>query len=33
MYTRIERGESVCFPIYNERQKPVGWRFIGYTVD
>jgi hypothetical protein len=29
----LDRGESICFPVYDESRQPVGWWFIGYTVD
>jgi hypothetical protein len=31
----LGRGECVCFPIYDSREKnqPVGWYFIGNTID
>ncbi len=30
----LNRGECVCFPIYDEaRKSPVGWYFVGNTVD
>ena len=28
----LGRGECVCFPIYNQG-KPVGWYFVGNTID
>jgi hypothetical protein len=28
----LGRGESVCFPVY-ARGKPVGWYFVGNTID
>jgi hypothetical protein len=32
---QLGRGEAVCFPIYSAQtdQPPVGWYFVGYTVD
>ncbi len=30
---RLGRGESVCFPVYDESGKPVGWWFAGCTID
>jgi hypothetical protein len=29
----LDRGESICFPVYDESRQPVGWWFIGYAVD
>jgi len=29
----LGRGESVCFPVYDDNAKPCGWWFAGYTVD
>lgn len=29
----IGRGESVCFPFYDEEKQPLGWFFVGNTVD
>jgi hypothetical protein len=31
----LRRGEAVCFPLYaaRDRSKPIGWYFIGNTVD
>ena len=29
----IERGESVCFPVYDGSGKPIGWWFAGYSID
>jgi hypothetical protein len=31
--TELERGESVCFPYYNEKAIPLGWYFVGNTID
>jgi hypothetical protein len=31
--TRLGRGESVCFPVYDESGKAAGWWFVGCTVD
>ena len=28
----IDRGECVCFPIY-DLNTPIGWMFVGYTID
>jgi hypothetical protein len=28
----LDRGESVCFPVY-ENEQPVGWYFVGNTID
>lgn len=35
LYGMLGRGESICFPIYNDGDpsKPVGWCFVGYTID
>jgi hypothetical protein len=29
----LGRGESICFPVYDKNLQPVGWWFIGYTLD
>ena len=29
----LGRGDSVCFPIYNEAGRPCGWCFVGNTID
>ncbi len=29
----LDRGESVCFPIYDENGQPLGWCFVGNTID
>lgn len=31
----LERGECICFPIYDssEKDKPVSWYFVGNTID
>ncbi len=28
----LGRGECVCFPVY-ENCKPIGWYFVGNTID
>ena len=35
IYNSIDRGEAVCFPIFQSppSQQPIGWYFVGYTVD
>ncbi|HUE74654.1 MAG TPA: hypothetical protein VMP01_27550 [Pirellulaceae bacterium] len=35
IYNTIDRGEAVCFPIFERppSQQPIGWFFVGYTVD
>lgn len=29
----LGRGESVCFPVYDDASRPCGWWFVGYTID
>lgn len=29
---QIDRGQCVCFPVY-ERDQPCGWQFVGYSID
>src|SRR5262249_31726941 len=30
----LNRGESICFPMFSDdRSKPIGWFFVGNTVD
>jgi hypothetical protein len=29
----LGRGECICFPVYDDSSRPVGWQFLGYTVD
>ena len=29
----LNRGEAVCFPMYDRTGKPVGWYFVGNTID
>jgi hypothetical protein len=31
--SEIDRGDSVCFPVYDENSQPCGWWFAGYTID
>lgn len=30
---RLDRGESVCVPVYSSQSEPVGWWFAGYSID
>jgi hypothetical protein len=30
---KLNRGESVCFPLYDAESNPVGWYFVGNTID
>ena len=29
----LDRGESICLPVFNTEDKPVGWWFAGYSID
>lgn len=31
--SELTRGDSVCFPVYDEAGRPVGWYFVGNTID
>jgi hypothetical protein len=31
--TRLDRGESVAFAVYDVSGTPRHWMFVGYTVD
>jgi hypothetical protein len=35
IHSDLNRGESICFPMFadNDKTKPVGWFFVGNTVD
>jgi hypothetical protein len=34
IFDTLSRGESVCFPVYSANgHKPIGWYFVGYSID
>jgi len=30
---RLDRGESLCLPVYSSQGEPIGWWFAGYSID